>query len=261
MTFLGAKDFGLEASLGRATGYLTLNKFGCAPDCDANIDTDVWDGADGITSTKVWVAPTQARMHDIASSSADDDGDPVGPGIRTVEVFGLIDWDSPEVGEVVVLNGTSSVPTANSYVIIHRMIGRTFGSLGVSAGTITATAQIDATITAMIAAGQGQTMMAIYGVPSTQEFRIRHVTAAALRVAGAVSVKVDWFLFVKENAGQPDSAFIAKEVRYFTDISPLNHEYMVPKGFSGPLIVKIQVQTDTINVRVAAGFDAYLVEK
>ena len=84
------KDFALEVAIGNVSKTFKINKFGCGPDCDSGIATDVWDGADGATSTDIWVAPTQARVHDIVSTQAADDGSPVGTGMRTVRILNRI---------------------------------------------------------------------------------------------------------------------------------------------------------------------------
>lgn len=258
MSFYGNTDFGAKVSLGLVPGWATVNKFGRATDADNGSLTDIWDGADGSTSTKVWVAPTTARIHNVTSTSTADDGDPVGTGARTVEIFGLTGWGTNQVSETVTLDGTSNVATANSYVIIHRMVCRTFGSGGTNAGIITATAQTDATVTAAILAGNGQTEMAIYGVPSTQKLLITNITAGILKSTGATA-RGDGRLVVKENASSSDSGFVVKSLytvagdnSYFGPITP-------PLLVTGPCIVKLQV-TSTVDGSDAVGeFDAYLV--
>lgn len=257
MSHFGTTDFALEVALGNVAGYGKVNKFGEARDCDSGDPTDVWDGSDGSTSTKVWEPPTQARVHDIDSTSVNDTS--AGTGMRTVEVFGLEDWDSAETSEIVILNGTTPVPTANSYVIIHRMIGRTFGTLGTNDGIIIALAQTDGTETAIILAGEGQTLMAIYGVPSTQTLQIEFLRSDILRLP-AGSVKVDGTLLVKENANLATAAFITKERVQFTDERALNRPFPIPKTCTGPCIVKYQVLTNSSNAMVTASFDGYVVD-
>jgi hypothetical protein len=254
---LGNRDFGVAVSHGTVEGYSTINKYGQALDCDNGVDTDIWDGADGVTSTDIWVAPTTARVHDLVSASANDDGDPVGTGMRTVKVCGLTGWGAAETSEIVTLNGTSNVATANSYVIIHRMIGQTFGSGGTNAGIITATAQTDGTITAAIQAAEGQTLMAIYGIPSTQRLHIVYLRTGVLLAAGAEG---DITLLVKQNADQSDAGFVTRERGEFSDSSPFSRRYGVPKAIEGPAIAKVQVKTNTNGCVVSAVFDGYLVD-
>lgn len=259
MTYLGPRIFALEVALGKVPGYSPINKFGEAPDCDSGVSTDIWDGADGVpTGTDIWVPPTQARIHDIVSSDVNDDGSPVGTGMRTVRVYGLTGWGTAEVSEDVILNGTTVVPTSNAYVIIHRMEGLTFGTGETNAGIIKATAQTDATVTAAIQTGMGQTLMLIYGVPSTQKIAIKTIKCAALRSASAV--KVNGSLLVKLRADQADSAFVTKEKIQFSDVMSSTHDYTPPKILAGPCIIKIQVKTNLNNTVIAGTFDGLVVD-
>lgn len=236
-------------------GYQTINKFGQALDCDNGVDTDVWDGADGATSTKIWIGPTAARVHDLVSTSANDNGAPAGTGMRTIQVYGLTSWGGPETFEVVTLQGIVNSATANSYVIIHRMIGLTFGSGGTNAGIVTAIAQNDATVTAAIQAGEGQTLMAIYGIPSTKTLHILCVRVGVLQAAGAEG---DVTLLAKQNANRTDAGFVTKERGEFSDSSPFQRTYGVPKMITGPALIKIQVKMNTNGCVVSAAFDAYV---
>jgi len=244
-------NFGLEVALGNVSGYAKVNKFGKALDCDSGIPTDVWDGADGTTSTDVWVAPTQARTHLIASTSGNDAG--AGSGMQTMQVYGLADWDSAETSEVVSVGDTTA-----AYVIIHRIKGLTFGATGSNEGIITATATTDATITAAIQIGDGQTLMVIYGVPSTQTLHMTKVTSGILR--SVTTVTADLTLLVKENADLATAGFIGKEEYIMASGSPVTQYYSPPKSFTGPCIVKLQVTTGSNNSQVTGAFDAYIVD-
>ena len=256
------KNWDLEVKRGNIPGISSVNKFGKALDCDNGTATDVWDGADGTTSTDVWVAPTQARTHTIVSTDIDDSDtggvNPQSTGMRTVQVYGLEDWDSAETSEVITLDGTTGVVTSNSYVIIHRMKGLTFGSTGSNEGIITATATTDATVTAAIQAGEGQTLMAIYGIPSTQKMYINYIHAGILRAVA--SVTADLTLLVEENVDQSDSGFITKEEFILTSSVPVHRPYKTYKTVTGPAIVKLQVTTGANDADVTAAFDAYLVD-
>ena len=161
-------DFVLETARGNILGVTTYNKFGRNTDIDAGVTADIWDGGYTGDVSLIWVAPTQARIHDIKSSSSDDAS--AGVGARTILIFGLTDWDTAESTENITLNGTSNVATSNSYVIIHRMRVLTKGATSVNVGVLTATAQSNNTITAQINAGQGQTQMAILAYPLRRRF-------------------------------------------------------------------------------------------
>ena len=83
------------------------NVAGFNTDVDTAVE-DIWDGGG------LWVAPTEARTHQIKSASTSDDGDPVGVGARTVRIWGLKSWTAAEIFEDIVLNGTTDVRALNT---------------------------------------------------------------------------------------------------------------------------------------------------
>jgi len=152
-----AWPLGLSIARGEQSGWSYMLKFGRHSDVDTGAAEDIWDG------NSAWTPPTTARVHNIASSSANDTA--AGTGARTITVIGL-NGSFVVTTENITLNGISNVPTVNSYVIIYRMFVLTAGSGGTNAGNITATAQTDATLTAQISTGLNQTLMAIYQIPA-----------------------------------------------------------------------------------------------
>lgn len=261
MSHLIHTDFFLEVAKGNVTGHASENKYGRAPNGLQTTATDVWDRADAAPTQQIWVAPTQARLHDIVSDSTDDDGDPAGDGARTVRVTGLQTWGSAESSEDLTLNGTTNVPTANSYVIIHRVQVLTKGTTAVNVGTITATAQTDGTITATILPGVGQTHMAIYGIPSTQRAFVVCMYAHILAAAGA-NASADMSLLYNPEPDVELTNFVSKHawaaVKDGTSVA--TKDYRVPKMFAGPGILKIQGIASAADLDLSAGFDLVLVD-
>lgn len=263
MAYIPATSFALDVPRGLVSGVSAVHKHGHAPDGAQTTATDVWDRANSTPTQQIWVAPTQARVHAIASSSDTDGktGAPTAAGARTVQVTGLTTWGTAESSETVTLDGTTSVSTANSYVIIHRMKVLTAGTTNINVGTITATAATDGTITAAIRPSQGQTAMAIYGVPSTQTFYMTEVEAS---INNTAQTRVDIKLLVNESP----------------DVSPLNvrfidkNEFMIQnsgssfveqvfdpyRAFPGPCIIKVQCISSADDIDTFAGFDGYLVD-
>ena len=240
------------------TGISKVNKFGRSTNVDQNEDTDVWDGANSSDDEKIWVAPTQARVHNITSTSTSDDGAPVGVGARTIKIYGLTDWDTPEVSETVSLNGTSDVATSNSYVIIHRMKVVTWGATSINVGTIKATAVTDGTVTAQINAGEGQTQMAIYGIASNQTIALPQYYCSAIRSASSLSVKVS--LLVNTNPAVELTNFLVKHTMGIATegTSYAAHRWSPYYTVDGPAIIKIQANSSIGNTDVSAGFDGII---
>ena len=256
MSYIGQKDLFLEIARGNVPGITHVNKFGENTSVDSGVDSDIWD----LVTQPIWLAPTAARIHAIVSTDASDDGSPAGRGCRTIRVYGLTSWSSAEVSEDITLNGTSSVNTSNSYVIIHRMKMLTCGDLGPNAGIITATAASDSTITAEIRAGEGQTQMAIYGIPSTQTGYMTNFYASAVKAAVGASVSLK--LLVCTVPGSEEGVFTTKSTAGLATggSNYIENNSRPYRAIPGPAIVKIQANSSSNGTNVSAGFDLILVD-
>lgn len=256
-------DYFINVAQGNIEGTTSVNKFGRSTNVDSSVDTDIWDRANATDDQDIWVAPVQARVHNIASDNAADDGSPVGNGARTIRVFGLPDWNSAEVSEDIVLDGVANVATVNSYVIIHRMRVLTSGTSGPNVGTITATAVTDGTVTAQINPSEGQTQMAIYGIPSTQTAYMTQFYASILRAnLGATVSFADLRLLFNP---QPDDNTNTYLVKHSIGVgsngnNPFYHPYQPYNRFSGPGVLKLQASGSANNLDISAGFDLILVD-
>lgn len=247
-----------KVALGMVDGTSTVNKFGRAPSGIQITPTDVWDRADAAATQQTWLAPTAARVHAIVSTSADDDGAPEGDGARTIRVYGLPSWSEKQIYEDVVLNGTSSVNTVNSYVIIHRMKVLSSGSTSINVGIITATAATDGTVTAQINIGQGQTQMAIYGIPSGQTAVLNDYYASIhdSRTASQSAFSDINFLINEFPDSQP-AIFIVKHTQGVASFGTgyLRHIFSPKSKVSGPAIIKISMTASAADMECSAGFD------
>ena len=230
-------------------------KFGKALDCDSGIVTDIWDGADGVTSTDIWVPPTTARIHDLASTSANDTA--AGTGLRTIEVSGLTSWTTDEVSEIVTMNGVGNVATVNAYVIIHRMKALTWGATGSNEGIISATAQVDGTITALVQVGNNQSLMAIYGVSSTKILELAREDISIL--SAGPGANADVFFLVNETPDvSPSGGFLMKNTHRVAAADAWHQDHSPRVLFPGPALIKMQAMSDTNNAQITASFNAVL---
>lgn len=253
-----ALDYFTQLVLGNIEGHTFVNKFGAAPDGIQVTPTDIWSRANSTPTQQIWLAPTAARIHTLVSTDAADTG-------FNVRVYGLKTWDSLETSELVAMNGLTGVPTVNSYVIIHRMKMIPTAAKVTNVGTITATAAVDGTVTAVIllATGQpgdGQTEMAIYGVPSVQKALLHRWSVNIDRTTG-VAVAVDFRLRVNENPNVQTTGFLRKDDISLTSTGTtvLERFYKVPPVFAGPCIIKVQGISTAADVEGESGFDLELV--
>jgi hypothetical protein len=252
-----AVDPMLEIARGNVTGMSNVNKFGRTSNADDGVVTDVWDGANATDDQDIWVAPTQARVHAITSTS-DADSVTAG-GARTVKIYGLTSWDAAEVSETVNMDGVTGPNTVNSYVIIHRMEVLTKGATSTNVGVISATAAVDGTLTAQINAGIGHTQMAIYGVPSTQTAYVVFYYCSVIKTVAALNANIS--LRVNPEPDTESTNFLTKHTNSLetTGTSYINHLFRPYYAIAGPAIIKIQTNANRADTDVSAGFDLILV--
>jgi len=257
------RDFFLEVAKGNIAKHSTINKFGRNIEIDSGITADIWDGGHTLGSggvSLIWTAPTAARTHTIASTSSDDVAS--GTGAKTIKIFGLTDWATTETSEELNMHTGGLTVTSNSYVIIHRMRVLTKGADDVNVGTITATAAVDATTTAQIRPGQGQTQMAVYGIPSIQKLYIGRLYANMNKGTGAAAGSIDNALCVNPEPETELTNFVVKHTfgLQLVGVSAFSIPYYVPKIIDGPAIIKVQSVSGGNNIDVSAGFDGVLVD-
>lgn len=184
-----------------------------------------------------------------------------GTGARKIKIYGLTDWNSAETNETIIMHGDVAVNTVNSYVIIHRMEALTYGTSGPNAGTITATAATDSTITAVMLIGNGQTEMAIYGVPSTKKLALKRWRCNIDKNIGAVA-SADFQIRVNESPNIQSTIFIRKHdiSLQSTGSTMFESDFNPPLNFPGPCILKIAAIGSAADLDGESSFDGYLID-
>ena len=254
MSYFPPLDMMLEFAAGRVPNTSTVSKFGRNGDVDTANDEDCW------TQGGTWVAPTTARTHQIVSTDTNDTNSS-GTGARTVLIQGLdASWAAQQ--ETITMNGTTNVPTGSTYLRIFRMIVVTAGSGQTNAGVITATADTDATVTAAIAATEGQTLMAIYTVPAGKKAFITCYYAAMNKQGATAGAMADVALFVRADSDTATPAWSNKHVMAVAiDGSSYFHHCFRP--YFGTVAAKSDIKiiirdVSKNNTDVSAGFDIIL---
>ena len=234
----------LGVAIGKYAGGSAFREFGYNDDIDTTTaPEDIWSGGG------LWVPPTQARVHDLVSTDAAD--------TSTVAVYGLTSWQGTEEFELVTLNGTTPVSTTNSWVVIHRMV---IASGAINVGAITATAQTDATVTARIEVGFGQTGMCVYGLGALQNLLLTRFSGGMNRGGGGANGYAEFALLQNSQPETDLDAFVT--AGYRTAASSGSSVLEIPTGegilIAGPALLKIQVDAVGANdTRVFASFGGF----
>lgn len=230
------------------------DKFGRAPQGVQITSTDIWDRADATPTQQIWLCPTAPRIHQIASTDAGDTA--AGAGCRTVEITGLKEWtDTSYSTETVTMAGLGNSPTASAWAIIHRMRPLTYGASGPNIGTITATADTDGTITAVVLPGIGSTEMAIMGIPTGRTLFLDNWWASMMRSGGSGQDVRVRLMYCPDPATTP-TVFHVEETRGLTSTGTSSEtwdiKYMM--RFTGPGIIKINAIGSAADIDMSAGW-------
>jgi len=253
-------DFALEVSRGNVDGMSTVNKFGAAPNGIQATTTDIWARADATPTQQVWLAPTAARIHTISSDSASDVA--AGVGATSVTVWYLPDWDTAETSLTVAGDLNAGISMGVAAVMINRMrVNPQASSTSANVGTIIATAADDATITAVILPGDGQTEQAIYGYPSGYKAYLMRWRVGIDKTAGAPAT-ADFEIRMNPNPNTQTLAFIRKQDLAVQSTGSNTTEKIYsasPPCYAGPAILKVTAIGSAADIDGQSDFDLILV--
>lgn len=249
MSLFKQSDFFLEVSKGNVPKHSRVNKSGINLDIDAATDPE-----DIISEGGTFTAPTTARIHNIASTDANDTS--AGTGARTITIQGL-DGSYNYATETVILNGTSNVATVNSYIIIDYMAVLTFGSLLTNQGIITATAQTDATVTTEIPIGYNQNQMAVFQIRNGYKGYLNSYHASMNQSTASSTAVIH--LMTKTDTGP----WLVRRVMFLNNAgnNSISQEIKPPLQLLAKTLIKLRIfEVSNNNTMVSGGFDITLVQ-
>lgn len=222
-----------------------VRKFGYNPDTDASSNPET------ITTFGDVYWPTTAVAAadiDIVSTSANDDGDPVGTGARTITIQGL-DGDYKLQSEVITLNGQTDVHPTLNYLRIFRAFVMTAGTVGTNDGTITMDVG-DANTMAQIYTGRGQTLQAAYTIPAN--YRIGYILAWNVSVISKTAAYATMVLEVRPYGG----AWQTKEMTGVSNATAFRQRFEFPSSYAAKSDVRIRaIDASADNLEISAGFE------
>jgi len=180
-----------------------------------------------------------------------------GTGAATIQIFGLdSDWASQT--ETVVLNGTTVVDLAKTYIRINRMVVLTAGSSGGAEGTLTCRIDGAGTTAAVINNGNNQTLMAIYTIPAgrTGYFMQGYVGLSKGGGATAVNAQFSW------RSRTFGGVFNVKGVIncQSSGSSYFSYNYAGAPGLPPRTDVLMRVNEVSATIGASAGFDLLIID-
>jgi hypothetical protein len=241
-------DFSQLVSEGAVPGYSAIEKFGENPSVSEGVPEDVWDNGG------IYVFSSSADIDRIVSSNDSD--------IQRVKIFGL-DKDWNDVSQTVTLNGQAPVELNVNLVRVYRMI-----NVGIAdfEGDVYCFVNGDVTdgvpdtaddIRAMIRAGNNQTLMCIYTIPSGKVGYMKGVYVSVSR-AGQQAANVDFTWRAREFG----SVFAVKSriSCVSTGSSLWDHSYRFPLRLAEKTDVLIRCEDVSNTCAVSGGFSVLLLD-
>ena len=137
--------------------------------------------------------------------------------------------------------------TANTYRRVHTLRCLSAGSTGTNVGTITATAQVDGTVSANAPAEQGSSLKAIDTVPAGYKGYLLQFAAGLSRAGGNLAAAARARLQVREAIDQPRPCWQTRFTLNLTagGSSDVVYPFPVPLEIIGPADIRLQVSDVT----------------
>lgn len=218
----------IPVAQGAVTGYSHINKFGYRDTLPSSYQA-VWDG-------------TTSYTYQSAGTVTATSGTPLSDDGGTVEVQGL-DQNYLPATETITIGGAAST---TQFVRVFRatMITSTTGDTNVDDITITNVAAV-----AIIKAGAGQTLMAIYTIPAGK-------TGYLLKISGSVDANND-ALF--QLTARPFGGSFNIKGQFGVFASGFNYDYAVPLVFTEKTDIEVRAKSQN-PLGAGAIFDLILVD-
>ena len=213
------RDFFLEVQKGNVAGHKLVHKFGRNPDVDTGtVPEDIWETGGLMT----W--PTSAAVVSVTSTDADDDGAPTtNTGAQTLTIDGL-DASFDELTETIILNGTSAVTTAGSFIRVNRAFVATTGTYhGSNEGSLVGAVGGSTMFT--IATGLGQTQIGRYTVPNGKTAYLLFLVISVDEKKSGATVQ----MFQNPNADDISQPFSGAK-RIIMEFDTVSGEEILPGG-------------------------------
>lgn len=250
---VSVNDYFIEVGRGGISDAEIWNKFGYNEDIDTGTSPEVirsWGGSMDLNMTP--------QLVDIVSSSSDDSL--TGSGLQLAIVYGVNgSWE--HVIEVVSMDGTNTVQTAQTYIGINRLtIFRSGDDLG-NVGTITATGALNNNIMGEIPVGEGTSQQCMFYVGENKRFEAMWLYLNAIKTSGGgQEPELDFEFWVYSDIVTSKfvvfRSFLDVSLATQTDINP----NQIPFNVGEKSVIWVEGTTDVNNARATCRFSGVLVD-
>lgn len=238
-------DIPLDILLGDKPAWKPYNVWGQNTDVDIGAVETVW------SEGGLYSYPSSAELHDVKSSVVTDNS--TGVGARTIRIKGL-DENYKEIEEDVVMNGTTVVSTANSYLRINTVEVLTAGTKKSNEGNITVDNSVGGATTAAIPAKAGQSQSTVRTIPAGKKGYITRF------YSGLISASTGTFrtrLVTITNGGvRKRHTTIGGNA---TGTSMPEHRYDFPLEVAEKTDIELRASVDTNDTNLSGGYDMLVV--
>ena len=232
-----SEPFELQVARGQIPGHSAVHKFGAVPEMSVNTTGTVWDIDDTLYPWSSW---SVAGTLTVDRASASDAG-------KTITIVGL-DADYNQITENVTLTTATGNATTQSFIRVYRAY--------MYNGSATNVGNIDikksATVVARITADKGQTLMAVYTVPTGYS---AYLTQGVMSVKSGADATGNFFVrYGGETAFRIAHTFEVASAEYF-------YAFHVPFKLPEKSDIDVRASVRSNNARVTAAFDMYLIKE
>lgn len=234
------KDFFFEVAQGNISGLSSLVVNAQNPNVQSSAET-IW------VVGGIYVFPTAAETLDIVSDDTADTS--AGTGARTVLVEGL-DGNYDEVSETVTMNGTTIVPTVNTYLRLSKVRVITSGTTETNEGTITVFQTTSGLQLGQINPDIGVTKVGVFTVPAGQTAYAVNFVAATNKNQGIE------FLFKSRRIGE---SFVADRILESSG-NPIDINLKSPTAIPEKTDILVNADTVTGTSSVSVTIEFILVD-
>lgn len=227
------EKFELDIARGLVKGTSSLHKFGAVQALSGSATGTIWDKDDTVYP---WATFASASAVTIPTVNANDNG-------KEITVQGLD--DNYNFAEDTITVSSSGASTGTT---LFKRVNRAFVSTG-ETNTNDINIQISATDVAIISAGLGQTLMAVYTVPANTNM---YMTKLVLSADADASV----FLYASFAGG-------AFRIQHTGELATgvYEYEFDVPLKFPAQTDLDVRATAGTNNARITAAFDGILIKE